>query len=610
MPPKKAPAKKLHELAAEVRVGHKINDISKKTFIVGKQFATGGFGRIHTCTEEGKSQQMVMKIEPSTNGPLLTEVVVFNRILKKELIESYKKKKKISWIGLPYLIANGYFTYESEKMRYMIIPKYATSLEAVRETNGGTLAMKDSLTVASCILDALEYLHESDYAHADVKAANILLEKQGVYSTAVLVDFGLAHRTTNNVDKPDKKRAHNGTCIFTSTDAHRGNNPSFRGDIEILAYNLMMWATGTLPWMALESSPEKVFDAKQKFIAGLPGTLQNVLKNESSAVVGCIASMFDISMKTNYTDKVDMGKLKKLVTDAIQKTSSDGKKTPTRQKKLAEEDKNAVTPKRSTRRLAVKEESDNKDNDEVEVKPEKKATPRKRTTRKAVEVNNDSDDNEEQYENPKSKSSRTQTKSKRAKEEDIDDEEEIIIPKSSRSRSKVQLSGEGSDVTTPSSAASTSRSRSIRLGLTSSTASSNKVAKKIEQKYKRLSMNKSSLVPVTISVASDKSPTTSTPSSSSGLRSKRKSSEDVGEGITLKTQVLITPAIKKAKTKSGISSATKASPTELRRVPGVRNFPKGRRSMIIKETSAKYKERLASRQTKPTFDDSSCSSEV
>lgn len=95
----------------------------------------------------------------------------------------------------------------------------------------------------------LIFFFVQDYAHADVKAANILLEKQGVYSTAVLVDFGLAHRTTNNVDKPDKKRAHNGTCIFTSTDAHRGNNPSFRGDIEILAYNLMMWATGTLPWM-------------------------------------------------------------------------------------------------------------------------------------------------------------------------------------------------------------------------------------------------------------------------------------------------------------------------------------------------------------------------
>ena len=161
MPPKKAAPKKLHELAPEVRVGFKIDDISKKTYIVGKQFATGGFGRIHTCTEEGKSHQMVMKIEPSTNGPLLTEVVVFNRILKKEMIEAYKKTKKIPWIGLPYIIANGYFTYNGDKMRYMVIPIYATSLEATRESNGGTLSVKDSLTVANCVLGALEYLHDS-----------------------------------------------------------------------------------------------------------------------------------------------------------------------------------------------------------------------------------------------------------------------------------------------------------------------------------------------------------------------------------------------------------------------------------------------------------------
>uniref|UniRef100_A0A1I7UA39 Serine/threonine-protein kinase VRK1 n=1 Tax=Caenorhabditis tropicalis TaxID=1561998 RepID=A0A1I7UA39_9PELO len=407
MPPKKAPAKKLHELAPEVKTGFKINDISKKTFIVGKQFATGGFGRIYTCTEEGKSHQMVMKIEPSTNGPLMTEVVVFNRILKKEMLEAYKKEKKIGWTGLPYLIANGYFTYNSEKMRYMIIPKYAMSLEAAREANGGTLSAKDSMTVSNCILGALEFLHESDYAHADVKAANILLEKQNDYSTAVLVDFGLAHRTTNNIDKPDKKRAHNGTCIFTSTDAHRGNNPSFRGDVEILAYNLIMWLSGTLPWLALESSPDKVFDSKQKFVAGLPSSLQNLLTKQSSAVVGCLSSMFAITMKTNYTDKVDMGKLKKLVRDAI--------KSGSEQKTNA----SVKTPKKSSK--VVKEEDD----EVADFEDEEKETikPKKKKVTKNVEADKIA----------------KKTQSKIA---DDDDDEEIIIPSSSRSRRNRLESGE------------------------------------------------------------------------------------------------------------------------------------------------------------------------
>ncbi|KAF1766197.1 hypothetical protein GCK72_006153 [Caenorhabditis remanei] len=570
MPPKKAAPKKLHELAPEVRVGFKIDDISKKTYIVGKQFATGGFGRIHTCTEEGKSHQMVMKIEPSTNGPLLTEVVVFNRILKKEMIEAYKKTKKIPWIGLPYIIANGYFTYNGDKMRYMVIPKYATSLEATRESNGGTLSVKDSLTVANCVLGALEYLHDSDYAHADVKAANILLEKEGVYSTSVLVDFGLAHRTTNNVDKPDKKRAHNGTCIYTSTDAHRGNNPSFRGDVEILAYNLIMWITGTLPWLALESSPDKVFDSKQKFIAGLPGTLQNVLTSQSPAVVGCINTMFNVSMKTNYTDKVDMTKLKKLVTDTIQTSVGEAKKAQGKVKKATEDVSKAATPKKSTRKVMAIVESEDDDDNVVEVVPKKKVA--------------------------------KVQKPRKVMEDESGGEEEVYIPKSSKSR---KLKPEQDN----SSLGSSTRSHSNRLGVTSSAASTVRAARKIEQKYKRLSTNKSSLVPVTVGDVSDDSQDDGA-GTSSGARTKRSSDESVRNGVELKTPALVAPAVKKAKYKSGISSATKASPTELRRVPGVRNFPKGRRSMIIKETASKYKEKRAARESKPTFDDSSCSSEL
>lgn len=55
--------------------------------------------------------------------------------------------------------------------------------------------------------------------------------------------------------------AHNGTLLFTSIDAHRGCDPSFRADLEILLYNLMYWITGSLPWTdSLHSSDEVLFN--------------------------------------------------------------------------------------------------------------------------------------------------------------------------------------------------------------------------------------------------------------------------------------------------------------------------------------------------------------
>lgn len=104
------------------------------------------------------------------------------------------------------------------------------------------------------------------------KAENLLLEKSFPSKTVAvnlhrsfLVDFGLSRRVRPPfVYKEQPKKGHDGTLIFTSIDAHRGVALSYRTDVEILGYNLMLWLTGTLPWMHLEAQPEAVQRAKEK----------------------------------------------------------------------------------------------------------------------------------------------------------------------------------------------------------------------------------------------------------------------------------------------------------------------------------------------------------
>ena len=48
--------------------------------------------------------------------------------------------------------------------------------------------------------------------------------------------------------KPDARRAHDGTVEYASRDAHIGAHAR-RSDLEILAYNLVHWMSGSLPWM-------------------------------------------------------------------------------------------------------------------------------------------------------------------------------------------------------------------------------------------------------------------------------------------------------------------------------------------------------------------------
>ncbi|CAD6187885.1 unnamed protein product [Caenorhabditis auriculariae] len=488
MPPKKG-NNRLHELCTQVKSGTSIVDVKKRTFVVGNQFAVGGFGRIHTCKEAGTSKELVIKLEPAGNGPLFTEVNVFQRILRAELIENFKAKNKIRWLGVPHVIANGIFDYGTERMRYLIIPKYAVSLESIRESaKGGKFSSEVCLQIAQCIIDALEYIHDLDYTHADIKAANILLERANDFSSAVLVDYGLARKSNTNEDKPDKKRAHNGTAIFTSRDAHRGCQPSYRGDLEILAYNLIFWASGKLPWLALEATPQKVFEAKQKFFADLPDSLSSLTKGASCEEL--VKVLLEVSNKTSYTAKVDY----KLIKKTFVRTSS----------KLA-------TPKRSSR--AVKSRR------KAELPIEKTVAKKKAAV-------------------------------KRKSEEDVENVQ--TTPPKSRREVVPGLSNFPARKTPQRKVA---------------------VAKKVEKKYKRLSMGRVVLKP-----------------SSSLQVFEEQISPGGNTKKSEKPQTSSTP--------SADSPATKARIATLKKAPGVQNFPRGRRSIAVRQVALRN---AAVRKAEPEF---------
>lgn len=146
-------------------------------------------------------------------------------------------------------------------------------------------------------MNVLEYIHERGYIHADIKGANILLSSSSK-SEVYLVDFGLAtHFNTDKTFKPNPKKAHNGTIEYLSRDAHLGgktfsnsSNPNLifsyfflvetrRGDIEILAYNLIHWLGGTLPWENNLTDPKIVQQSKEEHMSDIKKFLKTCFDN-------------------------------------------------------------------------------------------------------------------------------------------------------------------------------------------------------------------------------------------------------------------------------------------------------------------------------------------
>ena len=111
---------------------------------------------------------------------------------------------------------------------------------------------------------------------------NLLISAISPTIQVYLVDFGLACRFASDgvhkQYKPDVRKAHNGTIEFTSRDAHIGAM-SRRGDLEILGYNLLQWASGTLPWMDKLQNAQKVAAEKNRMMDNVPALVKACLPN-------------------------------------------------------------------------------------------------------------------------------------------------------------------------------------------------------------------------------------------------------------------------------------------------------------------------------------------
>ncbi|XP_017876341.1 serine/threonine-protein kinase VRK1-like [Ceratina calcarata] len=287
-----------------------LTDITQNKWKIGHTIGYGGFGDIYLASNNigvpvGEDAKYVIKIEPHNNGPLFVEMNFYIRAARKHMIESWCKSQGKKRIGVPTYEGSGSLVYNSEKYRFLVIPRYGIDIGKLFVSSGRKLPMKLVNRLAVQMLDALEYIHSQGYAHADIKGSNILLSlNEGSVvkkkSQAYLVDYGLAYRfrTAAGVHKPfvhDERRAHEGTLEFTSRDAHHGTH-SRRGDLETLGYNMLQWLCGKLPWenddnLPLTLNPEEIHAQKERFLADLPLFMEKCFAYETKPPAAIVEYM-------------------------------------------------------------------------------------------------------------------------------------------------------------------------------------------------------------------------------------------------------------------------------------------------------------------------------
>jgi serine/threonine protein kinase len=136
-------------------------------------------------------------------------------------------------------------------------------------------------------LSHLEYIHSHGFVHGDIKLHNILVDssKQITY----VIDFGIIKKYWNAATKshiPFCQGQHlTGTPAFASINNHLGLEPGCHDDLESLAYMLIYFLYGSLPWLnsdhkKLSSSlilKHKVDTTIADLCNGIPAAFTNIL---------------------------------------------------------------------------------------------------------------------------------------------------------------------------------------------------------------------------------------------------------------------------------------------------------------------------------------------
>ncbi|KAM9461397.1 serine/threonine-protein kinase VRK3 [Clarias gariepinus] len=258
--------------------------------------------------------QHIMRLG-AKEGQLFNEQNFLQRAAKPAAVEKWIKKLGLDFLGIPSCVGFGVY----ETYRFLIFPAMGCTLQSVLDTRTESLNERDVLQLALRLLDALEFIHENEYSHADLHAGNVYISMHGA-SQVFLSGFGHAFRFCpggRHVEYREGGRTpHQGNLNFISVDSHKGAGPSRRSDLQSLGFCLLFWLSRSLPWSPVTQPGSAVCAQKERYMADIPELMSYCFKKKK---VSCaLQSYLCHVMNLQYTEKPNYSLLKRELSEALQ----------------------------------------------------------------------------------------------------------------------------------------------------------------------------------------------------------------------------------------------------------------------------------------------------
>ena len=237
-------------------------------FVLHNRIGHGSFGELYCGEDLQTHEKVAIKMEHyQTRPPQLYYEMKIYRVLN-------------GGVGIPCLKWYGV----QDQYNVMVIDLLDVSLEELFRKCSFRFSLKTVLMLADQMLERIQFIHCRGVIHRDVKPDNFVLGMGDNANLLYMIDFGLARsyrdsRTGEHIPYRDS-RALTGTARYASVNVHAGIEPSRRDDLESLAYVLIYFMRGDLPWQSVRIDSESarlrvIGDVKErmaadKLCAGMP----------------------------------------------------------------------------------------------------------------------------------------------------------------------------------------------------------------------------------------------------------------------------------------------------------------------------------------------------
>lgn len=207
-----------------------------KKFDVLEKIGSGSFGEVYKVQHHRTNQFFAIKKEcTGINQPQLENEI---KIIKT--IERDPCFPKI------------YLTFNDIDGQYIVMDFFPNSLENLFQICDCHFSLKTTLMIADQMISALQILHSRCFIHRDLKPENMMIGNMRAPHALVLIDFGLSTSYCDFITKihiPLREgKSLVGTTRYASINVHNGIEYSRRDDMESLAYILIYFMKGSLPW--------------------------------------------------------------------------------------------------------------------------------------------------------------------------------------------------------------------------------------------------------------------------------------------------------------------------------------------------------------------------